>query len=85
MRGVMMVHAPTAFADQCQGPQVGTWTLLSYEMIVSVHRAVPASVVPTDAEKITLFEGLIAFSGRYTVDGGRFTYCPGRSSDIVRT
>jgi hypothetical protein len=99
------VASPISFADQCQGPQVGTWTLLSYtekdpntgeisspyglfptgvssytsdchmyEMIVSEHRVAPASVVPTDAEKITLFDGLIAFSGRYTVDAGRFKY-----------
>ena len=102
---VCAVASPTSFADQCQGPQIGTWTLLSYtekdpmtgeisspyglfptgvssyapdchmyEMIVSEHRRAPASVVPTDAEKITLFEGLIAFSGRYTVDGSRFNY-----------
>ena len=45
-----------------------------YEMIVSEHRAAPAAAVPTDAEKIALFEGLIAFSGTYTVDGSRFKY-----------
>src|SRR3569833_230566 len=102
---VCAVASPISFADQCGGPQIGTWTLLSYtekdpntgeisspyglfptgvsgyapdchmyEMIVSEHRAAPASVVPTDAEKITLFEGLIAFSGRYSVEGGRFEY-----------
>jgi hypothetical protein len=102
---VCAVASSVSYADQCQGPQIGTWTLLSYtekdpdtgeitspyglfptgvlsyapdchmyEMIVSEHRAAPASGVPTDGEKITLFDGLIAFSGRYTVDGGRFKY-----------
>jgi len=102
---ICAVASPITFANQCQGPQVGTWTLLSYtekdpmtgeisspyglfptgissyspdchmyEMIVSEHRAAPASVVPTDAEKIALFDGLIAFSGEYTIDGGQFEY-----------
>ena len=102
---ICAVASPISFAGQCQGPQIGTWTLLSYtetdpttgeisspyglyptgvssysadchmyEMIVSEHRAAPASVVPTDAEKITLFDGLIAFSGRYIVDGSRLRY-----------
>jgi len=45
-----------------------------YEMIVGEHRVAPSSVVPTDAEKIILFDGFIAFSGRYLVDGSRLRY-----------
>jgi Lipocalin-like domain len=102
---ICAVAPSISIADQCQGPQIGTWTLLSYtekdpmtreitspyglyptgvlsytpdchmyEMIVREHRAAPESGVPTDAEKINLFDGLIAFSGRYTIDGSRFKY-----------
>jgi hypothetical protein len=94
-----------SLAEQCKGPQLGTWRLLSftakdpetgettapyglyptgflsytsdcrmYEIIVLEHRTAPAAIVPTDPEKIALFDGLLTYSGTYTIDGGSVTY-----------
>lgn len=40
-----------------------------YAIIVQENRKGPAGIVPTDAEKLTLFEGLAAYAGTYTIDG----------------
>jgi Lipocalin-like domain len=97
--------SPNAFAEQCTGPQLGTWRLLSFtskdvetgettapyglyptgflsytpdcrvnEIIVREHRTPPASIVPTETEKSALYDGLISYSGSYTVAGQRLTY-----------
>jgi hypothetical protein len=96
------VNAP---ADQCSGPQLGTWRLLSFtskdpetgevtapfglyptgfltftsdcrvhEIIAREHRKAPVSIVATDAEKSALYDGLIAYSGTYAIEGTRVTY-----------
>jgi hypothetical protein len=97
--GVLTLEQGKALADQCTGPQLGTWRLLSftskdpqtgettapyglyptgflsytpdcrmYQIIVREHRTAPAAVVATPAEASTLFEGLISYSGTYTIN-----------------
>jgi len=94
-----------ALAEQCAGPQLGTWRLLSFTVldpetgkvtapyglyptgflsytsdcrmhtiIVREHRSAPVALVATDAEKIALFEGLIAYSGTYRIDASTVSY-----------
>jgi hypothetical protein len=43
-------------------------------IIVREHRLAPVAIVATDAEKIALFEGLVAYSGTYTIDGNTVSY-----------
>jgi lipocalin-like protein len=38
-----------------------------YAIIVQENRKPPAAVVPTDAEKIELFGGVLAYAGTYTI------------------
>jgi hypothetical protein len=42
-----------------------------YEIIVREHRTAPATTVGNDTEKIALFDGLISYSGSYTIDGNK--------------
>jgi hypothetical protein len=107
MRGIILAFplvclfaSASSLAEQCTGPQLGTWRLLSftardpatgeitapyglyptgflsytadcrmYEIIVSEHRTAPVAAVATDAEKIALFDGLMTYSGTYTIEG----------------
>jgi len=102
---VWMFASASSRADQCTGPQLGTWRLLSftardpetgeitapyglyptgflsytpdcrmYAIIVREHRTAPVAIVPTDAEKIALFEGLVTYSGTYRIDGNTVSY-----------
>jgi hypothetical protein len=43
-------------------------------IIVREHRTAPVAVIPTDAEKVALFDGLMAYSGTYTIDGSTVSY-----------
>jgi hypothetical protein len=92
-------------AEQCSGPQLGTWRLLSFtskdaetgevsapfglyptgfltftpdcrvhEIIIREHRTPPTSTVATDAEKSTLYDGLMSYAGTYAIEGARVTY-----------
>ena len=45
-----------------------------YAIIVGENRKPPAGVVPTDAEKIDLFNGVLAYAGTYTIEGGKITH-----------
>jgi hypothetical protein len=45
-----------------------------YAIIVREHRTAPVAIVPTDAEKIALFEGLVTYSGTYRIDGNTVSY-----------
>lgn len=45
-----------------------------YAIIVREHRTAPVGAVATDAEKIALFEGLLAYSGTYTIHGNTVSY-----------
>ncbi len=38
-------------------------------IVVKEGRKAPASVVPTDAERVDLFNGLIAYAGTYSIEG----------------
>jgi Lipocalin-like domain len=102
---VCMFASARSLAEQCTGPQLGTWRLLSFTaldpetgkitapyglyptgflsytsdcrmhaIIVREHRTAPLATVATDAEKVALFEGLIAYSGTYRIDGNTVSY-----------
>src|SRR6516165_1688398 len=45
-----------------------------YVMLVKDNRKAPAADVPTDAERIELFAGLIAYTGSYTIDGDKVSH-----------
>ena len=45
-----------------------------YVMVVKENRKAPIGEVPTDAERIELFGGLIAYAGTYTVDGDKVSH-----------
>jgi len=38
--------------------------------MISEERKVPANLVPTDAERIGLYNGLTAYAGTYSITGG---------------
>ena len=40
-----------------------------HAIIIKEGRKAPAGLVPTDAERIDLFNGLIAYAGTYSIDG----------------
>src|SRR5205823_4157996 len=42
-----------------------------YAIIVREKRKPPAGVVPTDAEKLELFGGILAYAGTYTIEGDK--------------
>jgi len=102
---VCIFASASSLAEQCTGPQLGTWRLLSvtdrdpetgeitapyglyptgflsytadcrvYAIIVREHRTAPVATVATDAEKIALYEGLVAYSGTYKIDGSTVSY-----------
>jgi hypothetical protein len=45
-----------------------------YAIIAHENRKPPMGTVPTDAEKIALFSGVLAYAGTYTVDGDKVTH-----------
>ncbi len=45
-----------------------------YAIIVSENRKPPAGDVPTDAEKIELFSGVLAYAGTNTIDGDQVSH-----------
>jgi Lipocalin-like domain len=44
-----------------------------YEVIVREHRTPPAAIVPTDAEKSSLFDGFFSYSATYAIDRGKLS------------
>ncbi|WP_321908133.1 lipocalin-like domain-containing protein [Paraburkholderia sp. J11-2] len=40
-----------------------------YAIVVDKHRNAPADLVPTDAERIALFNGLCAYAGTWSIEG----------------
>jgi hypothetical protein len=45
-----------------------------YAILVKDNRKAPAALVPTDAEKIDLYSGVIAYAGTYTIDGNKVSH-----------
>ena len=45
-----------------------------YAIIVGEDRKLPVGAVPTDAEKIELFGGVLAYAGTYTIDGDKVSH-----------
>jgi len=45
-----------------------------YAILAEQKRKPPAAIVPTDAEKIELFAGFVAYAGTYTIDGNTVTH-----------
>jgi hypothetical protein len=45
-----------------------------YAHIVSRHRPPPASLPPSDEEKIRLFDSMISYTGTYTLDDGKVVH-----------
>lgn len=45
-----------------------------YAIVVREDRKAPVGAVPTDAEKIELFSGMLAYAGTYTVEGNRVSH-----------
>jgi Lipocalin-like domain len=43
-------------------------------VIVEDNRKAPSALVPTDAEKIDLYNGLIAYAGTYAIDGDKVSH-----------
>lgn len=41
---------------------------------VKEGRKTPAELVPTDAERVELYKGLIAYAGTYTIDGDKVSH-----------
>jgi hypothetical protein len=45
-----------------------------YAILIKEGRKAPAGLVPTDAERIELYAGLIAYAGAYTIDGDKISH-----------
>jgi hypothetical protein len=45
-----------------------------YAILVKDSRKAPDALVPTDAEKIELYSGFLAYAGYYTIDGDKVTH-----------
>ena len=45
-----------------------------YAILAQDKRKPPSGVVPTDAEKVGLFGGFVAYAGTYTIDGDTVTH-----------
>ena len=43
-------------------------------IVVRENRKPPAEIVPTDAEKIRLFDGLTAYAGTYSIEGDKVSH-----------
>lgn len=40
-----------------------------YALVVSRNRAMPATLPPSEGEKLKLFDSMLAYAGTYSVDG----------------
>jgi hypothetical protein len=45
-----------------------------YAILAEEKRKLPAGAVPSDAEKIALFTGFVAYAGTYTIEGDQVTH-----------
>jgi len=45
-----------------------------YAILIKENRKAPAALVPTDAERVDLYGGLVAYAGAYTVDGDKVSH-----------
>jgi hypothetical protein len=45
-----------------------------YAILIKEGRKRPASLVPTDAERVELYSGLVAYTGAYTIDGDKLNH-----------
>jgi len=45
-----------------------------YAILIEEGRKAPASLVPTEAERIELYGGLIAYAGGYSVEGDKISH-----------
>jgi len=45
-----------------------------YAILIKDNRKPPTALVPTDAEKVELFGGMIAYAGAYTTDGDKVSH-----------
>ena len=62
-------HKPNAFVIYTADGYVAT-------IFTATDRKPPAAATPTDTEAIRLFRSMIAFAGRYEVDGDKLIYHP---------
>lgn len=45
-----------------------------YAILIAEGRKAPASLVPTDAERLELYGGLIAYAGAYSIEGDKISH-----------
>ena len=45
-----------------------------YAILIKEGRKAPASLVPTDTERLDLYSGLIAYAGTFTIDGDKVSH-----------
>ena len=45
-----------------------------YAILIKEGRKAPASIVPTDTERLDLYSGLIAYAGTFTIDGDKVSH-----------
>jgi len=45
-----------------------------YAIVAREGRKAPTGIVPTDAEKIDLFDGVLAYAGTYTIEGDNISH-----------
>ena len=45
-----------------------------YTIVTKEGRKAPAALVPTEAERVNLYSGLIAYAGTYSIDGDRVSH-----------
>ena len=45
-----------------------------YAILIEEGRKAPASLVPTEAERIELYGGLISYAGAYSIEGDRISH-----------
>jgi hypothetical protein len=45
-----------------------------YAILIKENRKAPAALVPTDAERVDLYGGLVAYAGAYTIDADKVSH-----------
>jgi hypothetical protein len=45
-----------------------------YAILIKENRKAPAALVPTDAERVDLYGGLVAYAGSYTIDEDKVSH-----------
>ena len=45
-----------------------------YAILIKENRKAPAALVPTDAERVDLYGGLVAYAGAYTIEGDKVSH-----------